>query len=50
MERKREERIAKHEAALKQLTDNAAKSLEATLSSANELGKQLDLVMLLLDA
>ena len=43
LERKREELIAKHEAALKPSTDDAAKALDATLSSAKEAGKQLNL-------
>ena len=43
LERKREERIAKHEVALRPSTEDAAKALDATLSSAKEVGKQSNL-------
>jgi hypothetical protein len=43
LERKREERIAKHEVALRPSTEDAAKALAATLSSAKEVGKQSNL-------
>jgi hypothetical protein len=43
LERKREERIAKHEAALRPSTTDAAEALDATLSSAREVGEQLNL-------
>jgi hypothetical protein len=43
LERKREELIAKHKAALGPSMDNAAKALDALLSSTREAGKQLDL-------